>query len=143
LRGDPQEAPAAKPPDKTDAPGGQVQRTAESRLDELLQERLGTLKELVRLTEQTYRKGITSFPELQRAKTMLLKAELEACKSAEARIEVLEQSVTMARESEKFAQRLLQAGQEARAGVMAAKVDRLETEIALEREKAKAATPPK
>jgi outer membrane protein TolC len=122
----------AAPPDKKD-----------SRLKDLLKERLATLRALVEATTKDYQAGKVSFERVQQAMQALLQAQLELCESDKERITVLEESVTLAKGYEKHAQQRYQTGNASHSDVLLATAARLEAEIGLERAKSKAAAPMK
>ena len=122
--------------------GEAVQPEAKKRkLDELLKERLATVREMARLIAQRVKNGQGSLDQMRDANRMLFQAELALCDSDKDRALILEKSVVEARSLEKIAETLVKAGQDQASGWLAAKADRLQTEIALERVRAKMALP--
>jgi outer membrane protein TolC len=111
----------------------------DSKVKELLKERLATLRKLVHAVTADYVKGQVSFDRVQQATRALLDAELEQCESDKERIKVLEKIVTLAKESEKSAEQRYKTGNAAQSDVLMATAARLEAEIALERAKGKPA----
>jgi RNA polymerase sigma factor (sigma-70 family) len=114
-----------------------------TKVQELLKERLATLKELSKATQKAYLQGKATFVEVAQANTLLVNAELELCKSDKERLAVHEEALGLAKESEKNADQLYKTGRATQASVLAARANRLEAEIAYERHKAKLAAPPK
>jgi outer membrane protein TolC len=74
------------------------------------------------------------------ARRRLFKAELELCESDKERVAVHEKIVQLEKESEKVVEKRVEAGRVPTYELLAARVNRLEAEIALERAKAKLAT---
>jgi hypothetical protein len=110
----------------------------DKKVDELLKERLATLKELVSVTKAAYQKGTGTFAEVSQATGLLLGAELELCASAKERIAVHEKVVALARDNERVTAKLHESGHAARTALLSARAARLEAEIALERARAHA-----
>jgi outer membrane protein TolC len=111
----------------------------DGKVKELLKERLATLKTLADLTVNDYKAGRVSFDRVHQAMRAVLDAELELCESAKERVTILEQAVKLAKEFETVAEAQFRIGKVTQSDVLLAKVNRLDTEIALER--AKAASP--
>jgi hypothetical protein len=119
-------------------PGGGT----ESKLKELLKERLATTRELAKQVTQRLKK-IQGRPEEQLEATRLMfEAELDVCDSDKERIAVLEKFLASAKDNEKIAMQLHKTGEAAETTALGAKAERLRVEIALERAKAKAAVKP-
>jgi multidrug efflux pump subunit AcrA (membrane-fusion protein) len=117
-----------------------TQRNAiDTKVQELLNERLATVKELAKATQAAYLQGKATIAEVTQANTLLVKAELELCKSDKERVAVHEKAVTLAKEYEKNAEQLFTTGRATQASVLAVRADRLEAEIAYERIKANTA----
>ena len=115
----------------------------DNKLDELLKERLETLKEILKQTTHDYHTGKASFERVHHATRALLNAKLEMCTSGKERIAVLEEILTLAKQHEQSAQTRFKAGQAPATDALLARVVRLEAEIAIEREKSKMSSPPK
>jgi outer membrane protein TolC len=113
------------------------------KLQGLLKERVAILRDLVKATIADYRTGKISFDRLHQARKTLLHAELELCESDKERIALLEKMVTLAKEQEESASQLYRTGAVPHSDVLMAAADRLDAEIALERARSKAASPPK
>jgi outer membrane protein TolC len=111
--------------------------TKDSKVKELMKERLATLRELVRLTTAEYNAGRASFDRLHQAIRAVLDAELEQCQSDKERIAVLGKTLALAKESENNALQRYKSGAATHSDVLMATAARLETEIALERAKSK------
>ncbi|MCI0738708.1 MAG: hypothetical protein L0Y72_06665 [Gemmataceae bacterium] len=114
------------------------QAGADAKVQELLKERLATLKELASATKTAYVSGKATIGEHLQANTMLLKAELDSCGSDKERLAVHERAVALAKECEKVAAHLHNSGHATHASVLAAKANRLDAEVTYERAKAKA-----
>jgi hypothetical protein len=130
---------------------GEVRRRAEEivttieapwkELKKLRKERLANLNELVRLTHQAFINARNaSFEELRQADRLLREAEIEQSASDQERLGVHEKALARAKEFEKNAHERLNAGVGTLASLLAAKANRLESEIAIEQAKARAAT---
>jgi outer membrane protein TolC len=115
----------------------------DSKLQQLLKERLATLRKLVDQTTRDYQAGRVSFDRVHQAMAAMLRAELELCESNKERIEVLKKIVAQAKEHEQNAIQRYKAGQASSSDTLMATADRLEAEIALERVKSKAPAQPK
>jgi outer membrane protein TolC len=113
------------------------------KINELLKERLATVKKLAEVTQAAYQQGRATIAEVTQANARLLKAELELCQSDKERLVVRERALALAKEYEKVASQLYKSGQATQASVLAARANRLEAEIAYERAKAKMAGAPK
>jgi hypothetical protein len=112
-------------------------------LKKLRKERLATLKELVTLAEkEAYHAGKASYEEVRQASRLLREAELEQCASDKERLAVHEKALARAKDYEKITHMRLQAGVPGGTltSALAARVNRLESEIAIEQAKANAAT---
>jgi len=117
----------------------------ESRVRQLQNERLAVLKQIAadKQAQVNASQGHVTAEELMQANSAALKAELELCESENATILVLEKLVANAREFEKSEETLFKIGRCASYEFYAAKANRLEAEIELERAKAKVAPKPK
>src|SRR5262249_49453580 len=73
-----------------------------SKLRELENERLATLKEIADQMDRAYRSGQASLEQLQQAKQSVLRAQLDLCKSDKERIPVLEELVGIAKRLEEL-----------------------------------------
>jgi RNA polymerase sigma factor (sigma-70 family) len=111
-----------------------------SKVEQLLKERLAALRDIAAETEHRFKKtGTVPFEDLIQAKLAVLKAELDLCQSAKERIAIHEKIVALARELEAVADARFKAGRVPPGDLLKAKVNRLEAEIDLEREKAREA----
>jgi hypothetical protein len=116
------------------------QAATNTKVPKLLKERHATLKELVNATHSAYQVGKASFEELRQAYTQFREAVLEQCASDQERLGVHEEALALAKEYEKAARARYETGQGTKASLLAAKANRLQSEIAFEQAKAKAAT---
>jgi outer membrane protein TolC len=114
-----------------------VAEAQDSKLKDLLKERLATPKAVVKATTQDYLTGKVSFDRVYQATKSLLNAELEFAETKKERIAVLEKIVALAKESEKSAVLRYKAGTVPHSDALLATAGRLDAEIALERAKAK------
>lgn len=105
----------------------------DSQLQQLLKERHAVLRHIASQIADEYRAGKVSFAEVHRANQAIHKAEFDQCDTDKERAAVLEKMLAEAKENEKQAEATYQAGQAPARSVLAAKVDRLEVEIALAR----------
>lgn len=115
----------------------QAAQPKDSKVKELLKERLATLKEIAVQIERAYKGRAMSIEQLQDANLAVLKAELDLCESDKERIAVLEKIVELAKTQEKQAVEAVKGGAVSGTTALKAKVSRLEAEIALERAKVK------
>jgi hypothetical protein len=113
------------------------------KLEKLLEERLDTVREMVRLVSELFKNGQGTVEQMREANRMLFDAELEACASDKERLTLLENVVTEARKLEELAQAQSKAGQLPANRWLAVKADRLQAEITLERARAKPAAQPR
>jgi hypothetical protein len=118
--------------------GARAAEPKDTRLKELLKERLAALK-LVAAAATAQRKIDPAFNlnQLIEANQAVHQAELELCETDKDRIAVLEKALLEAKEMEKAVERLVEAGQAAVWEPQKAKAARLAVEIALERAKVK------
>jgi outer membrane protein TolC len=127
---------------QTDTKSGRTQETqaGESKVRTLLKERLAALKQIVDETEKAYRgKGTAQIDDVLQANLAYHRAELDLCESDKDRVAVHEKMVKLAGESERAVSARFDSGSVSHTAVLAARVNRLDAEIALERAKAKAA----
>jgi outer membrane protein TolC len=115
----------------------------DSKLQQLLKERLATLRKLVDQTSRDYQAGRVSFDQVHQAMEAMLRAELELCESDKERIAVLKKIVAQAKEHEQNAIQRYKAGNAPASDALMATADRLEAEIALERAKTEKPAQPK
>jgi hypothetical protein len=125
----------AKPEAKEPTPNHKVQA--------LLKERLAILKGMQSRAEQLYRTGQASKGALQQINLRVLKAELDLCATDKERVAVHEKTVAVLKAIEQRAGELARRGAAAAGTLQEARLNRLEAEVALERARAKSATPPK
>jgi hypothetical protein len=110
-------------------------------LNELLKERLTTVREIAKLAAEAYKAGLGSYDEVGEAARLVLQAELEQCASDKERVAVLQKFVAQAKQLEDHAGQLSKTGQAPTRTALKAKADRLQAEIALRRATANAAGP--
>jgi hypothetical protein len=116
---------------------GETQPTNESgKLEELLQERRDTLRQLVKVVTVEFQEGITGFESVCRASDQLIDAELELAKNTEARIAILQRRVELLKKLFSLTEAKFKAGRGTRAQVLATKAALLEAQIDLVREQA-------
>jgi hypothetical protein len=114
-----------------DAPSG------ETKVRALLKERAETLKQIVEEIEKAHKaKGALSMDDVLQARLAYYHAELDLCDTDKERIPVLEKMLGLAKESERMVSSRFEMGAVPHTAVLAARVNRLEAEIALERAKA-------
>jgi hypothetical protein len=109
----------------------------DSRLKDLLKERLALAKEFAVQTETGYKTGSVPMTQLLLAKEAVFKAELDLCESDKERLAVLEKMVALTKEHEEVVAKMIQSGGLPNRALVEAKLKRLEAEIALERPKPK------
>ena len=117
-------------------PAGRQDEKKETKLRELLKERLATLRALAEMMNQASRQGELSAEKVYRAAQMVHQAELDLCDNDKERIAVLEKIVKAAKDYEDRTAEHAKAQVVPQSAILKAKVGRLEAEIALERAKA-------
>jgi RNA polymerase sigma factor (sigma-70 family) len=125
----------AEPEGKEPAPNQRVQA--------LLKERLAILQGMQSRAEKLYQTGQASKGEVQQINLRVLKAGLDLCATDKERVAVHEKVVAVLKAIEQRAGELARRGAAAPGTLLEARLNRLEAEIALERARAKAATPAK
>lgn len=118
-----------------DAPEAQ-----DTKLKELLKERIVIVRELTNVTNAEYQAGKVPFERVHQATQRQLHAQLEMCASEKDRITVLEEALALAKEYEKNALQRYKTGGAPQSDPLMATAARLEAEIALERAKTKVST---
>jgi outer membrane protein TolC len=126
-----------------DAPRAQADEPKDIKVNELLKERLALLQEVVKQTTADYQSGKVSIDRVHHAQMAVLNSRLELCETDKERITILEEAVALAKNSEETATALYKAGKVPASDRLMAKAARLETEIALERARAKVTARPK
>jgi hypothetical protein len=120
---------------------GQTKDTpaGEAKIRALLKERLAALKQIVEEIEKSHKAGGgISLDDVLQARLACYHAELDLCETDKERIAVLEKMLALAKESERMISARFDLGSVPHTAVLAARVNRLEAEIALERVKTKA-----
>lgn len=113
------------------------------KIEKMLEERLATVREMVRIVAERFKNGQGTIEQIREANRMLLEAELDACASDKDRVAILESAVGEAKLLEERAQAMVKAGQAQGNLSLAVKADRLQVEIALERLRAKPVAKPR
>lgn len=138
------EAVAEKPKDEgkastrtVSAPAGRS--ATHPRVRALQEERLVSLKKVVKRAERLHEQKAASADVVRQAKLRLYKAELDFYETPKERVDVLEKIVGVYKEEEDRIIQLQKSGAAAEDTVLEARIKRLEAEIELEREKAKLA----
>lgn len=103
-----------------------------SKLRDLQEQRLATLRNLAKITGDRYRSGQASFDELSSATKARDSAELELSTSARQRISILERMLVEAKALEEEQNRLSANRLAPETAFLRAKADRLQQEILLE-----------
>jgi len=114
-------------------------RKAAAKLNELLKERLATLRALADQTTKDYRAERVSFDRVHQATQAVFHPELDLCESDKERISVLKKLVVQAKANEQHAVERYKSGATSSSDALMATAGRLEAEIALERAKSKGA----
>jgi RNA polymerase sigma factor (sigma-70 family) len=125
----------AKPEAKKPAPNQDIQA--------LLKERLTVLKQMQDRAAKRHQAGQASRGEVLEINLRVHKAELDLCATDAERIIVHEKMVAVLKEIEEQVGEIAKLGAADAGTVLEARLNRLEGEIALERVRAKSATPPK
>lgn len=105
-------------------------------IKELQDKRIAVLKEIVEITEKTYKGGQGGFDQVAKARLDLLQAQLDASRTKEERVRVLEETVKQAESLEDVVKRLVEAKQAGRVEALKAQALVLQTRIALEQARA-------
>jgi len=117
--------------------GVEAQTSRSSRVRDLQEQRLDTLRNLVKITTEHYKNGQASSDELWSATRAKDEAELDLCTSSAERIAILERIVAEARMLEEQDAKLVANKLLSRTLLLKATADRLQHEIRLEYAKAK------
>lgn len=115
------------------APLGAVRATDDDKITVLLKERLVALQAIATLAEKAHAAGTGTFDKVVAARLAVFAAELDLCATDAERAKVLEKVVAETKRLEADAKKAAAL----EGTVLAAKVRRLEAEIALERLRAK------
>jgi outer membrane protein TolC len=134
---------ADRPDDEHNVRNVGVEEGDKSKLRALLKERVEILRENVERAKQLQEQGTAGPDVLWQANNRLYKAELELCENTKDRIAVLEKIANSYKQMEDRMTQLQKKGVTSQEEVREARLNRLEAEIALEREKAKLASPSK
>jgi outer membrane protein TolC len=126
-----------------EAPLPLAEEPKDTRLKELLKERVETLRKVVEIVSQQYKLGGVGIGQVVQAQQSLLRAELDLCDSDKERIAVLEKLVSLMKDHEKIAAARFKSGDGRQGEALMAKATRLDAEIALERLRVKAKDPSK
>jgi flagellar hook-basal body complex protein FliE len=118
-------------------------RDGKARLRGLLKERLGTAREMARQVAAAFKAGTASYSRVHQANLAVLEAELDLAETPKARVAVRERFVAAMKEVEERVRQQQKAAVVPASALLEAKLRRLEAEIALEREKIRAADPSK
>ena len=109
-----------------------AQVSQSGKVRELQQQRLATLRDLVKTTREHYNNGEVSSDELLSATRQEMEAELELCASNKERIAVLERVLAGAKALEEQAAKLAANKLLSKRALLKATADRLQQEILLE-----------
>lgn len=109
---------------------------ASEALQKLLKQRVELVTQIHELTDRSYRAGAATFSELLEARAELLTARLDACATKSERLQVREEMVKLAQQTEALTAQLVKSGEATSLKQMRATAQVLEAQIALEREKA-------
>jgi outer membrane protein TolC len=107
----------------------------DSKLNALLKERVATATLIEQEITQQYKSGRTNLADVIRATQTVNNARLDLCKTKEVRVALLEKNVAGAKELENYMTEIVKAGVATSTDALAAKIQRLEAEITLERAK--------
>ncbi|WP_237226526.1 TolC family protein [Rubinisphaera sp. JC750] len=109
----------------------EAEEEASKRLRHLLVEKHETLQTISKQVIQAFQTGKASFEQVYRAKQAVLNSELALTEDMQARIEILEQHVALAKQFEENTARSFQLGETTQDAVLKARLDRLDAEISL------------
>lgn len=107
---------------------------SESQLRELYKQRNDALQELVRIEKSKFDQGFGSLSALNSAEKTLLQAKLESVRTSQERIDILKSLLQLAKWREGMTTKDVESANEDPQKLIEAKVDRLNAQIALERE---------
>lgn len=113
------------------AGAAEAEEEASKRLRHLLVEKHETLQTISKQVIQAFQTGKASFEQVYRAKQAVLNSELALTEDMQARIEILEQHVALAKQFEENTARSFQLGETTQDAVLKARIDRLDAEISL------------
>jgi len=105
-------------------------------IEELLKQRLDTLRKLVEFQTAQHRQETATYESLVRATDRLIEAELESAESREARSSILRRWVSLMEELVEMAKARFRTGRVTNAAVLAAHADHLKAKIQLARAEA-------
>jgi hypothetical protein len=117
------------------AGGARAAETKDSKLKELLKEKVAALKEAAALAEKAHQSGAAPLEQVQQANRAVLDAELELCDTDKERVAVLEKIVALTKQQEEQAREAEKKSSLPATAVIAARVRRIDAEIVLERAK--------
>ena len=109
----------------------------DSKLKDLLKERLLILQEVASRRTKAHQDGQISLAQVYEANQAVRNAELDLCDTSQERVAVLEQMLAEAKGFEKNITLEMKSGGVSTNGALKAKLSRLDVEIALERAKGK------
>jgi RNA polymerase sigma factor (sigma-70 family) len=130
------------PDEPKDKPGGD-QPPKEDKVKTLLNERLAISKSILEVTLHGHKAGNVSTEQVLQAQLRVFKAELDLCETDKQRIDLHEKIVAALKSIEEDVLKLNRVAAASEGAVLEARLNTLEAQIALERLRAKAATPPK
>lgn len=112
-----------------------AEREKPDSIEELQKKRIAVLKEILDITEKSFKSGQTSFDRVGKARLVLLQAQLDASQTKEERIRLLGEMVKHAETMEAAVKRLVEAGQAGAVEALNATATALQTKIAFEKAK--------
>lgn len=115
----------------------EAQVSQSSKVHDLQQQRLETLRDLAKTTSEHYTRGLASWDELRSANRARDEAELDLCTSSRERIAIFERLVAEAKVTEEQSAKLAANKLLPETSVLRAKADRLRQEILLEQARTK------
>ena len=118
---------------------GTANQPTQSKVRQLQKERLAVLRQIAAYKKELVQQLKATPDVMFQADLAALKAELELCDSDDARIVVLQKIVVNASKQEENSEGLYKGGRIVHPEFLAAKANRLEAEVELERAKAKVA----
>jgi outer membrane protein TolC len=103
-------------------------------LDQLLNQRQATLRQLVEVVTEEYRQGIRDFDPVVRATDRLIAADLELAKTSKDRIALLQRRVEVMKGFSAMADMKFMTGQASQSELLSARAALLDSQIQLARE---------
>lgn len=116
------------------AVGETLEADQTEQLDELLKQRQVTLRKLVEVVTEEYRRGVSDFEPVVRATDQLIAADLELAKTPKDRIVLLQRRVEVMKGFSAMTKTRFESGQASQSELLSAQAALLDSQIQLARE---------